>query len=67
MTATEHKHAKLGLHAKVLLQLHLEKPEDFTPTHIVDRLFVVFENLDLEKPFDEIEEEVRADEEAENR
>lgn len=53
MSDTDKKHAELGMRAKVLLQLHLEKPTDYTPLFIVDRLFEVFENLELEVPFDE--------------
>lgn len=68
MSDTDKKHAELGMRAKVLLQLHLEQPENYTPILIVDRLFEVFENLDMEVPFDnEIRKEANNNEEVENR
>lgn len=43
---------ELGLHAKVLLQLHLEKPAEYHPVDVLDKLFSKFEALGLEEDTD---------------
>lgn len=48
MNEREKKIYQLGLSAQALLQLHLEKPNEFTNERIVDRLFAKFEQLELE-------------------
>lgn len=56
----DQKHERLGVHTKVLLQLHLSNPKDFDPLRIVTRLFEVYEELDLEEDWDEKESEGEA-------
>ena len=47
------KHQKLGLTAKVLMELHLKDPKRFNAEHILDQLRNEYERLGLE-PMEEI-------------
>jgi hypothetical protein len=40
---------EIGRQAKVLMELHLEKPKDFHSERILDELINVYEKLELDK------------------
>ena len=41
------KLTEIGIYAKSLMELHLEKPEEFNSERILDELIKVYENLEL--------------------